>query len=603
MQARIDFSWLLLRLGSMRWRIVLGLACVSVASLVATIDPLLMRALIDRALPQRDLRWALELAGAIGLCYIGRSALSAAGSMVNFSIAQRCVRDLRVELLDQINRLSADYHEQTPTGEKLTRIEHDVDEIANLGADTANQSVRAILFFALNLAMMAKLNLLMTLTILPLMPLFAVVQRSFSVLLKTRAEDTRSKVGLATSILTEHLAAVPQIQFLGAEAASAQRAVTAWDAMLRTQRIQRRTQIAFSLSIGAILAASIFVVLAFGSVKVLAGALTIGGLVAFYTYGTRVFEPVSSAMDLYARLQSVGASIRRVREVLDLEPTVKDSGMRRLESAHLSEGFNIQDVSYSYGKKGALSNITLKIDAGECVAIVGPSGAGKSTLVRLLVRAADPGSGSIRLEGRPLTDYTLASLRSAVCYVPQHPVLFQGSVRENLLYANPQANADEMFRAIQAVQLESVLDNLPQGLDTPLGPGAVSLSGGERQRLALARSLLRKSAVLALDEATSALDALTERMVLRSLAQFRAQQTMIVVSHRIKSLAWANRFVLVDQGKIAAVGTHPVLYAQSALYRALFDASAQDMIMPFKLEREDQVKDADSAEHKSDVPL
>ena len=603
MQARIDFSWLLLRLGSMRWRIVLGLACVSVASLVATIDPLLMRALIDRALPQRDLRWALELAGAIGLCYIGRSALSAAGSMVNFSIAQRCVRDLRVELLDQINRLSADYHEQTPTGEKLTRIEHDVDEIANLGADTANQSVRAILFFALNLAMMAKLNLLMTLTILPLMPLFAVVQRSFSVLLKTRAEDTRSKVGLATSILTEHLAAVPQIQFLGAEAASAQRAVTAWDAMLRTQRIQRRTQIAFSLSIGAILAASIFVVLAFGSVKVLAGVLTIGGLVAFYTYGTRVFEPVSSAMDLYARLQSVGASIRRVREVLDLEPTVKDSGMRRLESAHLSEGFNIQDVSYSYGKKGALSNITLKIDAGECVAIVGPSGAGKSTLVRLLVRAADPGSGSIRLEGRPLTDYTLASLRSAVCYVPQHPVLFQGSVRENLLYANPQANADEMFRAIQAVQLESVLDNLPQGLDTPLGPGAVSLSGGERQRLALARSLLRKSAVLALDEATSALDALTERMVLRSLAQFRAQQTMIVVSHRIKSLAWANRFVLVDQGKIAAVGTHPVLYAQSALYRALFDASAQDMIMPFKLEREDQVKDADSAEHKSDVPL
>jgi ABC-type multidrug transport system fused ATPase/permease subunit len=587
----------------MRWRIVLGLACVSVASLVATIDPLLMRALIDRALPQRDLRWALELAGAIGLCYIGRSALSAAGSMVNFSIAQRCVRDLRVELLDQINRLSADYHEQTPTGEKLTRIEHDVDEIANLGADTANQSVRAILFFALNLAMMAKLNLLMTLTILPLMPLFAVVQRSFSVLLKTRAEDTRSKVGLATSILTEHLAAVPQIQFLGAEAASAQRAVTAWDAMLRTQRIQRRTQIAFSLSIGAILAASIFVVLAFGSVKVLAGALTIGGLVAFYTYGTRVFEPVSSAMDLYARLQSVGASIRRVREVLDLEPTVKDSGMRRLESAHLSEGFNIQDVSYSYGKKGALSNITLKIDAGECVAIVGPSGAGKSTLVRLLVRAADPGSGSIRLEGRPLTDYTLASLRSAVCYVPQHPVLFQGSVRENLLYANPQANADEMFRAIQAVQLESALDNLPQGLDTPLGPGAVSLSGGERQRLALARSLLRKSAVLALDEATSALDALTERMVLRSLAQFRAQQTMIVVSHRIKSLAWANRFVLVDQGKIAAVGTHPVLYAQSALYRALFDASAQDMIMPFKLEREDQVKDADSAEHKSDVPL
>jgi ABC-type bacteriocin/lantibiotic exporter with double-glycine peptidase domain len=579
-QARNDFSWLLLRLGSMRWRIMLGLACVSVASLVATIDPMLMRTLIDRALPQRNLRWALELAGAIGLCYLGRSALSAAGSMVNFSIAQRCVRDLRVALLDQMNRLSPDYHEQTPTGEKLTRIEHDVDEIANLGADTANQSVRAILFFALNLAMMARLNLLMTLTVLPLMPLFAIVQRRFSVRLKTRAEEARSKVGLSTSILTEHLAAVPQIQFLGAEEASAQRAVTAWDGMLRTQRIQRQTQIGFSLSIGAILAASILVVLAFGSVKVLAGALTIGGLVAFYTYGTRVFEPVSSAMDLYARLQSVGASIRRVRELLDLESTVRDTGTERLGGTSLNQGFNIQDVSFSYGRKAALSNVTLQIGAGERVAIVGASGSGKSTLARLLVRAADPESGRILLEGIPLADYTLASLRSAVCFVPQQPVLFQGTIRENLLYANPRATDEEVLRALHAAQFASVLSRLPQGLDASLGPGAAGLSGGERQRLAVARSLLRGSVALVLDEATSALDVPTEREVLKSVASFRKQQTIVVISHRLRSLAWVDRFVLLDHGRIAATGTHSALYPRSALYRSLYDASAQDLSVP-----------------------
>jgi ABC-type bacteriocin/lantibiotic exporter with double-glycine peptidase domain len=539
-----------------------------------------MRTLIDRALPQRSLRWALELAGGIGLCYFGRSALSAAGSLINLSIAQKCVRDLRVALLDQMNRLSADYHEQTPTGEKLTRIEHDVDEIANLGADTANQSARAILFFALNLAMMARLNLAMTLTVLPLMPLFAIVQRHFSVRLKTRADEARSKVGTASSILTEHLAAVPQIQLLGAEEASALRAVSAWDGMLRTQRVQRQTQVGFSLSIGAILASSILVVLAVGSAKVLAGALTIGGLVAFYTYGTRVFEPVSSAMDLYARLQSVGASIRRVRELLDLEPTVRDMGTEHLESSNLTHGFEIQDVSFSYGRKSALSNITLRIAAGECIAIIGASGSGKSTLARLLVRGADPDSGCILLEKRPLTDYALRSLRSAVCYVLQQPVLFQGTIRENLLYANPRASYEEMIRAMQAAQLDLVLGRLPQGLDAPLCPGAINLSGGERQRLALARSLLRKSAVLVLDEATSALDAPTERMVLASLAQFRMHQTMIVISHRIRSLAWVDRFVLLDQGRIVAVDTHSVLYAQSALYRALFDASSQDMSMP-----------------------
>jgi ABC-type bacteriocin/lantibiotic exporter with double-glycine peptidase domain len=423
-QGRNDFTWLLLRLVPVRWRLLLGLVCVSLAGLAATIDPLLMRTLIDRALPQRSLQWALELAGGIGLCYFVRSALSAAGALVNFSIAQRCVRDLRVALLDQMNRLSADYHEQTPTGEKLTRIEHDVDEIANLGADTANQSARAILFFALNLAMIARLNLAMTLTVLPLMPLFAIVQRHFSVRLKTRADEARSKVGEASSILTEHLAAVPQIQFLGAEKVSALRAVSVWEGMLRTQRIQRQMQIAFSLSIGAIMAASILVVLTFGGVKVLAGALTIGGLVAFYTYGTRVFEPVNSAMDLYARLQSVGASIGRVRELLDLEPIVRDTGTEHLEPSNLTHGFEIQDVSFSYGRKPALSNVALRLAAGESIAIIGASGSGKSTFARLLVRGADPDSGRILLEKRPLTDYALRSLRSAVCYVPQQPVLF-----------------------------------------------------------------------------------------------------------------------------------------------------------------------------------
>jgi ABC-type bacteriocin/lantibiotic exporter with double-glycine peptidase domain len=447
-------------------------------------------------------------------------------------------------------------------------------------SDTANQSIRAILFFALNLAMMARLNLFMTLTVLPLMPLFAIVQRRFSVRLKTRADEARSEVGAATSILTEHLAAVPQIQFLGAEEASAQRALSAWNGMLRTQRIQRQTQIGFSLSIGAVLAASILVVLASGCVKVLAGALTIGGLVAFYTYGTRVFEPISSAMELYSRLQSVGASIRRVRELLDLESTVRDSGTERLEGASLNQGFNFRDVSFSYGGKAALSNVTFQIGAGEHVAIVGASGSGKSTLARLLVRAADPDCGRALLEGLPLADYTLASLRSAVCYVPQHPVLFQGTLRENLLYANSRASDEEMIRAMHAAQFASVLSRFPQGLNDSLGPGAVNLSGGERQRLAVARSLLRESAALVLDEATSALDVPTERAVLASVAKFRTHQTVIVISHRLRSLAWMDRFVLLDQGRIVATGTHSALYPRSALYRSLYDASAQDLNAP-----------------------
>jgi ABC-type multidrug transport system fused ATPase/permease subunit len=350
--------------------------------------------------------------------------------------------------------------------------------------------------------------------------------------------------------------------------------------MLRAQWVQRRTQIGFSLSMSAILALAILDVFITGAYKVFHGVLTIGGLVAFSAYITRVFEPVSSAMDLYARTQSVGASIRRVRQLLALEPTVQDTGTRCLPASALKFGFAIQDVCFSYADNSALDHVSLKIQAGERIALIGMSGSGKSTLARLLVRAADPESGNIQLENHSTKEFTLASLRRTVGYVPQQPLLFQGSIRENLFYGNPAATEAELQRALATAQLTSVVNQLPQGIDTPLGPGAGGLSGGERQRLALARSLLRNSSVLVLDESTSALDAPTESAVLSSVSKFREGQTLVLISHRISSLAWVDRFVLLDRGRIVEMGRHEMLYARSALYRSLFDASALDASPP-----------------------
>lgn len=446
----------------------------------------------------------------------------------------------------------------------------------NLGADTGYQCIRALLLFVLSLILMAKLNLSMTLLVLPLMPLFVLVQRRFNSLLKTRSEEARTDIGTAANVLNEHLASVTQIQFLGAEEASARRTVSVWDRALWTQWTQRRTQIGFSLAVGGILVAAILVVLGYGSETVLNGTLTIGGLVAFYAYGTRVFDPISSAMDIYIRLQSVGTNIRRVREVLELEPTVKDRGTRHFESPTLKNGFEIENVSFSYGSRLVLNGLAFRIRAREQIAIIGRSGSGKSTLARLLVRSIDPDQGHILIEGHPLADYSLASLRRTVAYIPQHPMLFQGSVRENLWYGNPRATTEEMHRALEIAQLGSILRQLPQGLDTFLSPGAVSMSGGERQRLAIARSLLGNSAVLILDEATSALDAPTEREALGSLSKAFAHQLLIVISHRISSLTWVDRLLLLDGGRLVAVGPHTELYSRSALYRDLFDASTQD---------------------------
>jgi ABC-type multidrug transport system fused ATPase/permease subunit len=209
-----------------------------------------------------------------------------------------------------------------------------------------------------------------------------------------------------------------------------------------------------------------------------------------------------------------------VRQLLALEPTVQDTGTRRLPAGALKFRLAIHDVCFSYADNSVLDHVSLKIQAGEHIALIGVSGSGKSPLARLLVRAADPQSSEIRLENHPIKEFTLVSLRRTMGYVPQPPLLFQGSIRENLLYGDPAASEADLQRVLTTSQLTSVVNQLPQGIDTPLGPGAGGLSGGERQRLALARSLLRNSSVRVLDELTSALDAPTEFAVRPSVSKF-----------------------------------------------------------------------------------
>jgi ABC-type multidrug transport system fused ATPase/permease subunit len=342
--------------------------------------------------------------------------------------------------------------------------------------------------------------------------------------------------------------------------------------MLGAQWAQRRTEIAFSISITSVLAVAVLIVLGLGAWEYLAGALSLGGLIAFYAYVTRIFEPVSTAMELYSRSQRMLASARRVRDVLQTRTSVPDTGRLAAVPSPLLLGVSCHDVSFTYpSSKAALRNISFEIGRGERVALVGKSGSGKSTLARLLARMADPVSGQVDLEGRSAREYTLRALRQAICYVPQQPVLFSGTIRENLLYANGDATEGEIDHVVDAAQLLPVLSRLPRGLETVLGPEAVGLSGGERQRLAVARALLRRSEILVLDESTSALDVPTEAALLRSISTFRSELALIVISHRLRSLTWLDRIILLDSGCIAAQGVHLALYRESALYRSLYE--------------------------------
>lgn len=578
MHKAADFRWLLLRLAPSRWMIVAGLACFACAGIAATIDPLLMRNLLDRAIPSHSLSRCLPLVVGIGLCFVVRAILFSAGSLINFAVSQRCVKELRLTLFTHLTELSVEYHEATAPGETLTRIDHDVDEIARLGADTASQITRAALLLSLNLLMMAKLNWTMTLLVLPFIPLFAWIQWLFKLMLKNRSDLARKEIGAVRSFLTEHLSAVPQIQYLGAEHVTTMRISDLWDRMLYAQWRQRKTQLAFALSGSAILAASIVLVLISGSARVLTGGLTIGGLVAFYAYLTRVFDPVSSAMEFYGRLQAVGASIRRVRELLSLKPSVLDFGTVQFDQDSSSGAIRVSHLSYGISKRDILEDINLHIAAGERIAIVGRTGSGKSTLARLLVRSMEPTAGTIYLDEVMIPDYSLAGLRRAVCYVPQHPVLFDGSILDNLLLACPSAADAEIASVLSSAELDATISRLSAGVRTDLGPGASILSGGERQRVAIARALLKKPTVLILDEATSALDSLTEQNVLNAVNNCLPNCTLIVISHRLNNLAWmVDRLLILDRGRLMAAGAHRNLFSESVLYRTLYAASQTEM--------------------------
>jgi ABC-type bacteriocin/lantibiotic exporter with double-glycine peptidase domain len=568
-----EVRWLLLLIRPYARSVFGSLALMTSAGVVSTLDPLLIRHLIDQSFPAGRFSEAAVCVVLIALCFITRAALSGLGSLCGFRISQSAGQDLRHELLQKMTRLSADWHERTMLGDKLSRFDTDVEQIAQFGSDAVNMIVRSSVFFLLNLVIMLRLNVPMTLTLLPLLPLFFLVRWRFRSLIQDRARETQEGRGWAIGRIAEHLGGMIQFELLGAGESRMKESVATWSEVVRAQWRQRRTEMVFTIAVSSVLAFAILFALEFGIHEFAAGVVTLGTIVAFYSYTTRIFEPVSSAMELYSRSQRMLASARRLLEVTSEQPSVEDTGKFTIIRPRLHSGLRMEGVHFRYTtERDILRNINLEIRPGESAAIVGLSGSGKSSLARLFVRLADPWCGSVFLDQRRAADYTLAALRSFISYVPQTPVLFQGTIRENLLCANPDANRRCLEEIIVATQLEPVLGRLERGLDHPLQAAATGLSGGELQRLAIARALLRDSAVLILDEATSALDAPTEAAVLGSIRELQPEKTLIVISHRVKALSWVDRLFLLENGSIAAQGNHTAMCVQSALYRSLLNA-------------------------------
>ena len=525
--------------------------CLVVASILVLVDPLIIRLLIDDVIPYQRWTWLPFVGGAFFLTLAARVGFDGFASMLNFRAIQKMNFRLRLGLLRHLQHLPAEYHENRPVGDTLHRLQVDVDQVGTLTGEVLPRLMRLITTFTLVMATMLILNARMTAIIIPLVPVFILTRRRFHDRLRSASDAVQEESGKMVGFLEEHLSSIIQVQLLSCETREARRFARLAGNAVRSQIKRRRTELFFGSLLFVIIITGTASVLWYGGYQVMEGALTAGGLVAFYGFTLQLFVPLYGVVDIYSKFQQAGASVRRLMEITESEPALRDRPGALVLEPNVLGTIELKDVSFSYdAKRPVLSGINLRLDAGEKVALVGTSGNGKSTIARLIARLYDAQAGTVLVEGLDVRDIKLKSLRSSVILVPQDPVLFDVSLRENLLYGNARATQDELDKVASLVQLESLIQRLAKGWDEPLGPRGNRLSGGERQRLALARALLQHPRILILDESTSALDAQTERLLLNGLDGFLKNITTIIISHRPYPLQWANRVVSMSYGHI-----------------------------------------------------
>lgn len=541
---------------------------MTAGSLLALLTPLVLRWLIDQVLPRREAGLLLCAAVLIFLSYQGRMMLTSVGNYLTLNAVQRMALRLRMDLLRHLDQLSANYYENTPPGAVMYPLKEPIEEVAYFGSDLLPSILRMCLTTSFTVVTMFVLSPVLTLAILPLVPLFLVARQHFRTKLSADSDAVQGNLVAWNSFLEEHLSSVLPIQLLGRERHQERRAFRLLARTTRSHLALFKTGVWFSVwtSVAVVLAMS--AVIGYGGWSVVAGTLSLGSLVAFYTFVTQLFDPLSGAAELYSRAQRTFASIRQLQAVWALQPSIKDSSVcAQFPQEHW--GLEFAAVEFGYGRQESVLRIpSLRILAGEKVAIVGDNGAGKSTLARLITRLYDVNSGSIRVGGTDIRDIRLKNLRQNACYLPRDPVLFDGSLASNLCFVRPGVSDRELRELIQLADLADVVAALPDDVHQRIGPDGCQLSGGQRQRLAIARALLQRPRILILDEATSCLDPASEALILHNVWNYLPASTLIVVSHRLSTLSEFGRILVLSGGRIVEdLGPDALISSQAVLTR------------------------------------
>jgi subfamily B ATP-binding cassette protein MsbA len=552
-----------------RW---VGLASVltGLACLVNLAVPLLVQGLVDsvvsassrRALP----RFALGLLVAFGL----QALLGLAHGLVVGRVGQGVVRDLRHKVYEQLQRLSLSYYDRTPTGSIIARL---MDDVAAIQAFVTGQTFTILTDLATTLAISVLLALRsgrLALVVLLFVPLYALNFRYFMGRIRRTSLEIRTKMDVVFGTIKERIDGV-----LVVKAHARERQETAdfvgqlGDAHVPRVR-EAHLHAAFGNLSGLISGVGTAAVFAVGAIEVLHGRMTPGGVVSTAALAALLFGPIARLADLAYVFEQASASVERLGEVLDLRPEIAEPE-RPVPIGRAAGRVEFDRVGFGYRPgQPVLWDVRLAIPPGTRVALVGPTGCGKTTLVNLLQRFYDPTWGEVRLDGVPIRDLATRDLRRQIGVVPQEPVVFHASLRENIRYGRPDATDAEVEAAARAALVHGFATRLPEGYDTVVGEGGHKLSQGEKQRIAIARALCLDPALVVMDEATSSLDTGGEALIQAALANLLRGRTAFLIAHRLATVRDADRIVVMEGGLVVQSGTHEsLLEDRDGLYHRL----------------------------------
>ncbi|MFF0688380.1 ABC transporter ATP-binding protein [Streptomyces albogriseolus] len=530
--------------------------------------PLVARELIDDLAHDRAVTGALLLMSAL---VIGNTVLGAVGSYVLRRAAESVVLGARRTLSSYLLRLRIAAVDRTEPGDLMARITSDTTLLREVTTDSLIGLGTGGLTLIATVALMGYVEPVLLTVTLGVLALAGTLLGVVVPRIRRASKQAQDAVGVMGATLERVLGALRTVKASGAEPREERRLHDAARESWRMSVRAAKWSAAAGNTAGLAMQLAFITVLAVGGARVATGAIDIGTLVAFLLFVFYLMAPISQVVGAITQYQAGSAALARIQEALLLpaEPAAPPAALPSPGAAPAAVAF--EDVRFRYADDLPYVHhgVTFTVPAQGLTAFVGPSGAGKTTVFSLIERFYDPESGVITVDGRNLAEWDLPELRAAIGYVEQDAPVLSGSLRDNLLLGNPDADGSTLTRVLKTTRLDGLVARLPQGLDTLVGHRGTKLSGGERQRVAIARALLRRPRLLLLDEATSQLDAVNEAALRDTVADVARTTTVLVVAHRLSTVTAADRIVVMDAGRVRAVGTHRELVAEDPLYAEL----------------------------------